>query len=57
MLIKEFLEDPPAPLDRGEPFNVRQNLGWRKSVKVRPNREKALFSKIWNFAREVWTNK
>lgn len=49
----KFFDDPPAPLDDIEPLNVRQYLDWRKSAKVRANREKALFSHIWNFARNV----
>jgi integrase len=56
--LYRFFDDPPAPLDSIEPINVRQYLDWRKSAKVRANREKALFSHIWNFARETGlTNK
>lgn len=56
--LYKFFDDPPAPLDSIEPINVRQYLDWRKAAKVRANREKALFSHIWNFAREVGlTNK
>lgn len=56
--LYKFFDDPPAPLDEIEPINVRQYLDWRKAAKVRANREKALFSHIWNFAREVGlTNK
>ncbi len=36
-----------------EPQHVRQYLSWRKSAPVRANREKALLSAIWNFAREM----
>lgn len=56
--LYKFFDDPPAPLDIIEPINVRQYLDWRSSAKVRANREKALFSHIWNFARETGlTNK
>lgn len=48
-----FFNDPPAPLEAIEPQHVRQYLRWRKSAPVRANREKALLSAIWNFAREV----
>lgn len=50
-----FFDDPPAPLEAIEPVNVRQYMTWRtKSGKglVRANREKALLSHIWNFARD-----
>ncbi len=48
-----FFNDPPAPLDAIEPQHVRQYMRWRgKTAKVRANREKALLSSIWNFARE-----
>lgn len=46
-----FFDDPPGPLDNIEPINIRQYLTWRKSAPVRANREKALFSAIWNYAR------
>lgn len=50
-----FFDDPPAPLDAIEPVNVRQYMTWRtrggKGL-VRANREKALLSHIWNFARD-----
>lgn len=56
--LYKFFDDPPAPLDNIEPINVRQYLDWRKDAKVRANREKALFSHIFNFARAVGlTNK
>ena len=56
--LYKFFDDPPAPMDSLEPINVRQYLDWRSSAKVRANREKALFSHIWNFARETGlTNK
>lgn len=56
--LYKWFDDPPAPLDSIEPINVRQYLDYRKDAKVRANREKALFSHIWNFARETGlTNK
>lgn len=51
--LYKFFDDPPVQLDAIEPVNVRQYLEWRKDAKVRANREKALFSHIWNFARET----
>ncbi|WP_085599684.1 MULTISPECIES: tyrosine recombinase XerC [unclassified Pseudomonas] len=51
--LLEFFDDPPAPLDAIKPVDVRQYLTWRKSAPVRANREKALLSAIWNFARDV----
>lgn len=48
----EFFDDPPAPLNAIKPLHVRQFLDWRgRTAKVRANREKALLSAIWNFAR------
>ena len=48
-----FFDNPPAPLEGIEPIHIRQYLDWRgKAAKVRANREKALFSHIWNKARE-----
>lgn len=46
-----FFDDPPAPLEAIQPVNVRQYMTWR-SAKVRANREKALLSAIWNYARD-----
>lgn len=48
-----FFNDPPAPLEAIQPQHVRQYLRWRSSAPVRANREKALLSAIWNFAREM----
>lgn len=48
-----FFDDPPAPLETILPQHVRQYLTWRKSAPVRVNREKALLSAIWNYARDV----
>lgn len=46
-----FFDNPPAPLDEIEPIHIRQYLDQRQA-KTRANREKALFSHIWNKARE-----
>lgn len=54
--LLKFFNDPPAPLDAIEATHVQQYLRWRtdngKHSKVRANREKALFSHMWNKARE-----
>ncbi|WP_025917525.1 tyrosine-type recombinase/integrase [Herminiimonas sp. CN] len=50
--LYKFFDVPPVPLDDIEPIHVRQYLDWRKSAPVRANREKALFSHIFNFSRE-----
>lgn len=56
--LLEFFNDPPGPLDAIRPVNVRQYLRWRKDAPVRANREKALLSHIWNYARdEGYTDK
>lgn len=47
-----FFDDPPCPLESIEPQHVRQYLRWRKGSPVRANREKALLSHLWNWARE-----
>jgi integrase len=50
--LYEFFDNPPIALDDIEPVNVRQYLHWRgQTAKVRANREKALFSHIFNYAR------
>lgn len=52
--LYKFFDEPPVPLDDIEPVNIRQYLDWRgQTAKVRANREKALFSHIFNFAREA----
>ncbi|PVZ59275.1 integrase [Pseudomonas sp. B1(2018)] len=51
--LMSFFDDPPAPLETIQPLHVRQYLTWRKAAPVRANREKALLSAIWNFARDV----
>lgn len=51
--LYKFFDNPPCNLDQIEPVNVRQYLDWRgATAKVRANRERALLSHIWNFARE-----
>jgi integrase len=49
-MLYKFFDDPPAPLEKIKPINIRQYLDWRNNI--RANREKALFSHIWNKARE-----
>ena len=50
----EFFDNPPAPLESIEPQHVRQYLDWRgATAKTRANREKALLSHIWNYARQT----
>lgn len=51
--LLEFFNDPPGPLEAIQPIHVRQYLRWRHAAPVRANREKALLSAIWNFAREM----
>lgn len=55
--IKEFFGNPsPAPLSAIKPVHIKQYLEWRtKDGKgfTRANREKALLSHIFNFARET----
>ncbi len=48
----KFFEDPEAAMESTEPIHIRQYLDWRKSAKVRANREVALFSNVWNFGRD-----
>jgi len=48
--LNRFFGNPPAPLSGIKPIHIRQYLDWRKII--RANREKALFSHIWNKARE-----
>lgn len=57
--LLEFFDVPPVALDDIEPVHIRKYLDWRgQKAKVRANREKALFSHIWNFARSMGlTNK
>lgn len=51
--LYKFFDDPPGPLDDIDPVDIRQYLDFRRDAPVRANREKALFSHIWNFARST----
>lgn len=51
--LLEFFDDPPGPLESIQPQHVRQYLNWRKDAPVSANREKALLSHIWNYARDM----
>lgn len=52
--LLRFFNNPPGPLDGIEPKHVKQYLRIRGAkAKVRANREKALLSHIWNWARET----
>lgn len=46
-----FFDDPPAPFEAIKPLHIRKYLDWRAS-KVIANREVALFSHLWNWARQ-----
>ncbi|HDR9165744.1 TPA: tyrosine-type recombinase/integrase [Burkholderia vietnamiensis] len=50
--LYQFFDDPPAPLDAIKPIHIRKYLDWRKESPVAGNREIALFSHIFNKARE-----
>lgn len=50
--LYEFFDNPPAPIEQIQPIHIRQYLDWRQGSPVRANREKALFSHIWNKSRE-----
>ncbi len=55
--LLDFFDDPPGPLDAIAPMHVRKYLIHRSSSPVRANREKALLSHLWNFARDAdYTN-
>ena len=49
--LLKFFDDPPAPFEEIRPINIRQYIDWREA-KIRANREVALLSHIWNWARE-----
>lgn len=49
--LREFFDDPPAPLDAITPGDVQDYMNWRKAAPVRATREKALLSHLWNWAR------
>lgn len=48
--LYKFFDNPPAPLDNIEPQHIAQYRDWRKVT--RSTQELALFSRIWNWARE-----
>ncbi|HDR8952683.1 TPA: tyrosine-type recombinase/integrase [Burkholderia vietnamiensis] len=50
--LYSFFDSPPAPLDEIKPIHIRKYLDWRKASPVAANREVALFSHIFNKARE-----
>lgn len=51
--LLRFFDDPPGPIEAIQPIHIRQYLDWRGAhAKIRANREKALFSHLWNKARE-----
>ena len=51
--LLEFFGDAGAALDKIEPQHIRRYLDWRGAeAKTRANREKALFSHVFNCARE-----
>jgi integrase len=51
--LLDFFDDPPGPLDAITPVHVRQYMTHRAGSPVRANREKALLSHLWNFARDA----
>jgi len=52
--LNKFFNAPPAPLEEIEPIHIRQYIDYRTRMgaAVRAKREKALFSHIFNKARE-----
>lgn len=50
--LLEFFNDPPVAMGMIEPIHIRQYLTWRKAAPRRANLEIALFSHIFNYARE-----
>ncbi|WP_082450757.1 MULTISPECIES: hypothetical protein [unclassified Pseudomonas] len=51
--LLEFFDDPPGPLDSIEPQHAYQYMRWRSDASVSANREKALLSHMWNYARKM----
>lgn len=49
----EFFDDPPGPLEAIQPQHVRQYLRWRRDAPTSANRERALLSHLWNWARAM----
>ncbi|AMM15001.1 integrase [Burkholderia sp. PAMC 28687] len=50
--LYQFFDAPPAPLDQIKPIHIRKYLDWRKESPIAANREIALFSHVFNKARE-----
>nr|DAS19990.1 MAG TPA: Integrase [Caudoviricetes sp.] len=51
--LLEFFNNPPAPINAIRPVHIREYFNWRnQTAKIRANREIALFSHIFNKARE-----
>ncbi len=52
--LYKFFDNPPAPLEEIQPHHIRKYIDWREKsgASVRSKREKALFSHIFNKARE-----
>lgn len=50
--LYKFFDAPPAPLEEIQPIHIRKYLDWRKASPIAANREIALFSHIFNKARE-----
>ena len=48
--LLKFFDDPPAPFEAIRPLHVAQYIDWRRA-QVATNREVALLSHIWNWAR------
>lgn len=50
-MLYKYFNDPPAPIDQIEPHHINKYLEWRNAAPVSANREKAMFSIVWNYAR------
>ena len=51
--LMSFFNDPPVPINMIEPKHIAEYIKWRSATaKIRANREVALFSHIFNHARE-----
>lgn len=50
--LYRFFDSPPAPIESVRPVHIRGYLDWRKQSPIAANREIALFSHIFNKARE-----
>lgn len=50
--LLKFFNDPPAPIESIEALHIKQYMDRRgKESKTRANRERSLFSTLWNHAR------